>query len=204
MADLLKQITDLNNKIEKLMQKKTKVEAQKELLENKLREEIESYESKYDVKLNGGTFAETKKNIVKESKKVSEEVEKAYFLSKKVVSAVEDGDIATAYSLLGIEIKEEVDEEDSPTEDLEEVQEEVKESEEFSVEMEDDATLDLQVEDDEDDIEASVSYNFSGVDLSVEDDTEDLEDSDDFYSDMGGDDDDEFGFGAILEEGRYE
>lgn len=210
MADMLAEITKLNKKIETLMQKKTRAEAQKELLEKRLKEETTAYSTKYGVDLAGDTFVDTKKNVQKELKSVTAKVSKEFALASKVVDAVESGDITTAYSLLGIE-----PEPDVPTEDLEDTEVEVADEivgndSDDTVDFTDEDTLEAEEDSEEteftfkdsDDDDMSNTFNFAGVDLSVEeDDTGDLEDG--FYAGSDDDDDDDFGFGEVLNAGKY-
>lgn len=188
---MLNEISVLNKKIEKLLQEKTKAEAQKELLEKKLASEITNYSTRYGVDLSGETFAAMKKNILTEYKHVHSKVEKEYKLASEVVSAIEDGDISKAYSLMGISPEPEADD----TVDLEaEEHEEAAENtriEELEEEPEEDFKLAISGEDEDDSNASEGAIDFLNVELSV-DDTGDLED--DFYSGVSDSDsaDDDF------------
>lgn len=106
----VKDIQQLNEKIEGLMKTKAKTEAQKEVWENKLHESLAEYEKQYGVKLEGTTLAEIKQSLTKEFNKVKADTEDQYELAQKVVGMIDRGDIEGAYSALGIEHKTEVEE----------------------------------------------------------------------------------------------
>lgn len=104
-----KDVQILNKKIEIIMQQKVKAETQQEMLKKRLSQELTEYSNQFGVSLQGKTFTSTRKLIIEETKKVTSEVEAEFALKEKVVSAIESGDINTAYALLGIEVKKEVE-----------------------------------------------------------------------------------------------
>lgn len=115
------QVKLLNNHIEDIQSKRTKAQAQKEVLLNRLNEDIQKYEEAYGVSLQGKSLKETIALISAEAKKVSSSIKEEYELKTAVVDAIESGDIAKANELLGIEVVEEVEEYEEPTENEEEI-----------------------------------------------------------------------------------
>lgn len=127
-----KNVQSLNDRIEKINNQRVKTETQHEMLTKRLNSELDSYKEQFGVDLVGKSFTETRKKINAEIKKVTSEVEAEFELKEKVVSAIDAGDIAEAYRLLGIEVKTEECEEDA-TEEVEDATLSV-ESDELSLE----------------------------------------------------------------------
>ena len=206
----VKDVQSLNKRIEKINTEKTRVETRSQMLKDQILTDIKAYKDKFGVDLYANSFAEIKKLISAEAKKVASEVSEEYELKEKVVGCIERGDIDEANKLLGIteespeEQEEQVEEEETyeslNTDDIEE-EEDTKKEEDFKLN-----TVEGSME--------SASYN-SNEDLVMEDDsTEDLDDekeetvgdfdmSVDDDEDEDDDDDDPFGFGEMLSGGKF-
>lgn len=200
----VKDVQSLNKRIEKINTEKTRVETRSQMLKDQILTDIKAYKDKFGVDLHANSFAEIKKLISAEAKKVASEVSEEYELKEKVVGCIERGDIDEANKLLGIT-------EESPEEQEEQVEEEetyeslntddIEEEEDFKLN-----TVEGSME--------SASYN-SNEDLVMEDDsTEDLDDekeetvgdfdmSVDDDEDEDDDDNDPFGFGEMLSGGKF-
>lgn len=182
-----KNVQSLNDRIEKINNQRVKTETQHEMLTNRLNSELGSYKEQFGVDLVGKSFTETRKKINAEIKKVTTEVEAEFELKEKVVSAIDAGDIAEAYRLLGIEVKAEED-----------VSEETEEPEE--TEGTEGATL--SVESGELSLEEPDEEDFGGLNL------EDSQESDEVSStQVGGltlDDKDAFDFDLEVEDPEEE
>ena len=141
----LSMLQELNQKIEKIQTQRTKEETRREVILARLNSEIEDYKAKYGVDLNKGRLSDTIKCILAEKEKVSKVIEEEYSRKKKVVDAIDSGDIALANSLLGIATEDEVSEvfnADSEAEvsafEVEDVEDDIESGEiEVEVEVED-------------------------------------------------------------------
>lgn len=100
--DMLEKIDLLNKKIDALMRERNRIEAQKDVYEEKLNSSIAKYREDYGTNLVGSDFSSTKENITNAFLEVSEKVNKEYELAQKVVSAIDSGDIDLANSLVGV------------------------------------------------------------------------------------------------------
>lgn len=205
----VKDVQSLNKRIEKINTEKTRVETRSQMLKDQILTDIKAYKDKFGVDLHANSFAEIKKLISAEAKKVASEVSEEYELKEKVVGCIERGDIDEANKLLGIteespeEQEEQVEEEETyeslNTNDIEEEEDTKKEDSKLNIVegsresasynsnedlvMEDDSTEDLDDEKEE---------TVGDFDMSVDDD----EDEDD-------DDNDPFGFGEMLSGGKF-
>lgn len=199
-------VKKLNAKIEKINKEKTRAEAQREMLSERLEQELESFKKQYGIDLKGTSFEETKRLVQQEVEKVSKQVEDEYNLKSKVVSAVESEDYELAKKLLGIPVEtsasqavtvaSEVDSSDGlldDTEELDSLLESLEDSdEESNEEINNDAESgeepsDINNEDDDEEI----IPDLSGINLDIGDD-------DDF-----GFEDEDFGFGNALSGSQF-
>lgn len=144
------QVAKLNKRISDLNAEGTKVRARLEVLEGNLQQALADYERTYGVTLSGKSAKETARLIEAELKSVSKEVQEEYDLRMRVVDAIERGDIDEANRLLGVEVPEEVDDQDEVAEEtvIEEADSVVSDEEDFvdedlSDEEGDDAYRDL-------------------------------------------------------------
>ena len=117
---LLQEIEALNKKIDKLMNEKTKADAQKEVWESRLKEAVKSYKETYGVDLSDEDLGKFKQKLKAEIDKTSKEISEEYEKSKQLVALIESGDIKGAWALLGV-----VEEEPKEEEIVEEAEEEV-------------------------------------------------------------------------------
>lgn len=175
-----KNVQSLNDRIEKINNQRVKTETQHEMLTKRLNSELDSYKKQFGVDLVGKSFTETRKKINAEIKKVTSEVEAEFELKEKVVSAIDAGDIAEAYRLLGLEVKAEED---------------VSEETEGTEEIEEDT---LSVESDELSLEEPDEEDFGG--LTLEDTQESDEVSSTQAGDLTSDDKDDFDFDLEVED----
>lgn len=202
MAVSVKQVEELNEKIEKLNTSRTQTETRKEILTQNLSKKLKEYKEKYGVDLEGAKFSETFKKIQAEAKKVSSSVQEEYTLKEQVVNAIESGDIAEANRLLGIEEEPEEFEEvlESSEDDVEEENdfEDTFSNEDFGGEEEEEDPNDgftpissavEELPDEDDSEEEGASPVFGGQGISPEDLLEEGED------DL---DDDEFSMNDFL------
>lgn len=200
MSDMLNQITSLNKKIEGLMQKRTRIEAQRELLEKRLREGVAAYKKEYNVDLEGATFAETKQNIMSQVEEVKSKVSKEFALASKVVECIELGNIDEANKLLGVPsalegnetqpVRSSTSAVDTGLTGMEDVVEDYDNAKEM---VKDDTVTDL---------ENSASPDLSALDFGIDEDDDDMEeDLDPFGDDLG--DIDDFGFASLLDKGKF-
>lgn len=210
MSVLVKEVQKLNKRIENINTERTRVETKSQMLKEQILTEIAEYEKQFGVNLSGKKFSDIKKLVSEEAKKVSEEVSKEYKLKESVVSCIESGDISGANKLLGI--KEEVEEtKELPDNKVTESDEngfsdesfstdfEVKENSSTSEEENIDNTLASSEEDDfelessdilndmEDESEKEVKKETSTAEISI-----DIEE-----------DEDPFGFGEMLNGGKF-
>ena len=99
--ELIKNIEELNNRIDTLMHEKTRLDAQREVVDKDLKSQLEKYSKEYGVDLSGSSVEECKKLIKAEFDKVKSEEEEKYNQSKAVVELIEAGKTAEAEKLLG-------------------------------------------------------------------------------------------------------
>ena len=103
MGVSVKEVENLNKRIEVLNTERTKREARKGMLKEQLLKEISKYKDKYGVDLGSENLREMQEKIQKEANSIEAQVEAEYALKKKVVECLEDRDYDGAKRLLGIE-----------------------------------------------------------------------------------------------------
>ena len=96
-------VISLNERIESINVKRTKIETQQEMLRKRLEGEVAEYEKAYGVSLKGKDLNSTIDNIRKEANKVHSKIKEEYEFKSKLVGLIEDGDIEGANKMLGIE-----------------------------------------------------------------------------------------------------
>lgn len=106
MSNILAQIAEINKSIESLNAKKTKIDAQREVLEGQIKKGIQKYKDEYGVDLGEGGYKKLASNIKAEYSKVQDSVTKELELATQVVNCIESGDIAGANKLLGVDPEE--------------------------------------------------------------------------------------------------
>ena len=104
--ELIKNIEELNKRIDTLMHEKTRLDAQREVVDKDLKAQLERYSKEYGVDLSGSSVEECKQLIKAEFDKVKSEEEKKYNQSKAVVELIEAGKTAEAEKLLGERVGE--------------------------------------------------------------------------------------------------
>lgn len=185
-------VKKLNAKIDSLNTKRTKTAAQIEVLQDRLKKEIQRYKSEFGVDLEGEDIRGTIMNILSEKEKVSKAIEEEYELKSKVVAAIENGDMATVNKLLGIE--DEVVEENETEDTTEEIGE--NSSDDFGLESNEDEEDfdidDIEIEEDTDTEEEKSDSSTEG--MSVDEAMSELDGEDD----SDDEDFDDFGFGDLL------
>ena len=137
MGVSVKEVENLNKRIEALNTERTKREARKGMLKEQLLREISKYKEKYGVDLGSENLREMQEKIQKEASSIEAQVEAEYALKKKVVECLEDRDYEGAKQLLGIEDPVE-DTVDTPEEISEDDLTEAEESDDFGFDMSDD------------------------------------------------------------------
>lgn len=110
----VKQVKELNARIEKIQTQRTKVETKREMMLANLSTELEKYAATYGVDMRTAKLSSTKAAVEKEKAAVEGVIKQEYELKNKVVSAIESGDIALAKRLLGV--VDTADEEEFPQE----------------------------------------------------------------------------------------
>lgn len=106
----IEDVASLNERIEGINVMRAKLEAKQEMLLKRLDEEVSVYADKFGVSLRGNTLEETINLVREEAKKVQDRVSKEYEFKNKIVSLIEEGDIAEANKMLGINNKDEEEE----------------------------------------------------------------------------------------------
>ena len=104
--ELIKNIEELNKRIDTLMHEKTRLDAQREVVDKDLKAQLERYSKEYGVDLSGNSVEECKQLIKAEFDKVKSEEEEKYNQSKAVVELIEAGKTAEAEKLLGERVGE--------------------------------------------------------------------------------------------------
>ena len=104
--ELIKNIEELNKRIDTLMHEKTRLDAQREVVDKDLKAQLERYSKEYGVDLSGSSVEECKQLIKAEFDKVKSEEEEKYNQSKAVVELIEAGKTAEAEKLLGERVGE--------------------------------------------------------------------------------------------------
>lgn len=104
--ELIKNIEELNKRIDTLMHEKTRLDAQREVVDKDLKAQLERYSKEYGVDLSGNSVEECKQMIKAEFDKVKSEEEEKYNQSKAVVELIEAGKTAEAEKLLGERVGE--------------------------------------------------------------------------------------------------
>lgn len=174
MGVSVKEVENLNKRIEVLNTERTKREARKGMLKEQLLKEISKYKDKYGVDLGSENLREMQEKIQKEANSIEAQVEAEYALKKKVVECLEDRDYDGAKRLLGIE---------DPVEDVEDSSEvilddDLAESEEdddfgFSDETSDESMEDVS------DSEVDLSDDSNDFEFDLSNDSEELDDAED-------------------------
>lgn len=199
----VKDVQRLNKRIEDINTERTRVETRTQMLKDQILKDIKEYKKQFGVDLSASSFSEIKRLVAEESKAVSEAVEKEYKLKEQVVECIESGDIDGANRLLGVVVDE--PEPESVKEDVEEA----SEAEELSVDMgsleeDEDPFFSEDLGEGEQEIDLGESESEEGnrsatipADLigSMEDD-EDIVVEDE-------EEDDPFGFGSMLNGGKF-
>lgn len=214
----VKQVKELNERIEAIQTQRTKVETKKEMLMARLTSEISKYEEIYGVKLTGKSLKDTISAIKAEQDRVSKSIQEEYELKEKVITAIESGNIEEANKLLGIVVEEEnqidevesqVDEEDNY---IDEEDNYIDEDEDFSDEdisddLDADVDMDFSVDDEEEDdfgiddfgIEDNTSHkSVKNIGSTVDEVVKELDDEGEDFDALDDMDFDDFGFGDML------
>lgn len=203
----VKDVQRLNKRIEDINTERTRVETRTQMLKDQILKDIKEYKKQFGVDLSASSFSEIKKLVAEESKAVSEAVEKEYKLKEQVVECIESGDIDGANRLLGVV----VDEPEPEHESVEEEVTEASEAEELSVDM-------GSLEEDEDPF---FSEDLGGAEKEIdlgESESEEGSQSATIPADLMGsmeddgdvvveddweEEDDPFGFGSMLNGGKF-
>lgn len=177
MGVSVKEVENLNKRIEVLNTERTKREARKGMLKEQLLKEISKYKDKYGVDLGSENLREMQEKIQKEANSIEAQVEAEYALKKKVVECLEDRDYDGAKRLLSIEDPVE-DVEDSSEVILDDDLAESEENDDFGFNdetsdesMKDESDSEVDLSDDSDDFEFDLSDDSEEPD-DIEDDTE--------------------------------
>lgn len=102
MGFSLEDVVSLNEKIESINVRRTKIEAKQEMLRKRIEDEVAVYEKDFGVSLKGDSLKDTILNIRREFSKVQSEIQKEYEFKSKLVDLIERGDTEEASRLLGI------------------------------------------------------------------------------------------------------
>lgn len=207
----VKQVKELNERIEAIQTQRTKVETKKEMLMARLTSEISKYEEIYGVKLTGKSLKDTISAIKAEQDRVSKNIQEEYELKEKVITAIESGNIEEANKLLGIVVEEEnqidevesqVDEEDNYIDEDEDFSDE-----DISDDLDADVDMDFSVDDEEEDdfgiedfgIEDNTSHkSVKNIGSTVDEVVKELDDEGEDFDALDDMDFDDFGFGDML------
>lgn len=207
----VKQVKELNERIEAIQTQRTKVETKKEMLMARLTSEISKYEEIYGVKLTGKSLKDTISAIKAEQDRVSKSIQEEYVLKEKVITAIESGNIEEANKLLGIVVEEEnqidevesqVDEEDNYIDEDEDFSDE-----DISDDLDADVDMDFSVDDEEEDdfgiddfgIEDNTSHkSVKNIGSTVDEVVKELDDDGEDFDALDDMDFDDFGFGDML------
>lgn len=207
----VKQVKELNERIEAIQTQRTKVETKKEMLMARLTSEISKYEEIYGVKLTGNSLKDTISAIKVEQDRVSKSIQEEYELKEKVITAIESGNIEEANKLLGIVVEEEnqidevesqVDEEDNYIDEDEDFSDE-----DISDDLDADVDMDFSVDDEEEDdfgiddfgIEDNTSHkSVKNIGSTVDEVVKELDDEGEDFDALDDMDFDDFGFGDML------
>lgn len=207
----VKQVKELNERIEAIQTQRTKVETKKEMLMARLTSEISKYEEIYGVKLTGKSLKDTISAIKAEQDRVSKSIQEEYELKEKVITAIESGNIEEANKLLGIVVEEEnqIDEVESQVDEEDNY---IDEDEDFSDEdtsddLDADVDMDFSVDDEEEDdfgiddfgIEDNTSHkSVKNIGSTVDEVVKELDDEGEDFDALDDMDFDDFGFGDML------
>lgn len=207
----VKQVKELNERIEAIQTQRTKVETKKEMLMARLTSEISKYEEIYGVKLTGNSLKDTISAIKAEQDRVSKNIQEEYELKEKVITAIESGNIEEANRLLGIVVEEEnqIDEVESQVDEEDNY---IDEDEDFSDEdtsddLDADVDMDFSVDDEEEDdfgiddfgIEDNTSHkSVKNIGSTVDEVVKELDDEGEDFDALDDMDFDDFGFGDML------
>ena len=207
----VKQVKELNERIEAIQTQRTKVETKKEMLMARLTSEISKYEEIYGVKLTVKSLKDTISAIKAEQDRVSNSIQEEYELKEKVITAIESGNIEEANKLLGIVVEEEnqidevesqVDEEDNYIDEDEDFSDE-----DISDDLDADVDMDFSVDDEEEDdfgiddfgIEDNTSHkSVKNIGSTVDEVVKELDDEGEDFDALDDMDFDDFGFGDML------
>lgn len=207
----VKQVKELNERIEAIQTQRTKVETKKEMLMARLTSEISKYEEIYGVKLTGKSLKDTISAIKAEQDRVSKSIQEEYELKEKVITAIESGNIEEANKLLGIVVEEEnqIDEVESQVDEEDNY---IDEDEDFSDgdisdDLDADVDMDFSVDDEEEDdfgiddfgIEDNTSHkSVKNIGSTVDEVVKELDDEGEDFDALDDMDFDDFGFGDML------
>lgn len=109
---MVQKVQALNKRIEAINTKRTRAEAQVEMLKKQLSQDIKAYKEAHGIDLMDANFGKLCAKVKVELEKVEGEIKAEYELKEKVVRAIENSEYDEAYRLLGIErVSEEVVEE---------------------------------------------------------------------------------------------
>lgn len=213
----VKQVKELNERIEAIQTQRTKVETKKEMLMARLTSEISKYEEIYGVKLTGKSLKDTISAIKAEQDRVSKSIQEEYVLKEKVITAIESGNIEEANKLLGIVVEEEnqidevesqVDEEDNYIDEDEDFSDEdTSDVEDTFDDLDADVAMDFSVDDEEEDdfgiddfgIEDNTSHkSVKNIGSTVDEVVKELDDEGEDFDALDDMDFDDFGFGDML------
>ena len=201
----VKDVQRLNKRIEDINTERTRVETRTQMLKDQILKDIKEYKKQFGVDLSASSFSEIKRLVAEESKAVSEAVEKEYKLKEQVVECIESGDIDGANRLLGVVVDE------PEPEGVDEAVEEASEAKELSVDM-------SSLEEDEDpffsedlgEAEQEINLGKSESEESSQSATipadlmGSMEDEEDVVvEDDDEEEDDPFGFGSMLNGGKF-
>lgn len=102
MAVSVKDVDNLNKRIEKINLDYTKRKTQRDMLKEHIESGIKAYMKEFGVNLGGSNIEEIRAKITEEYNKIVKTVEDEYQLKLKVVQAIEDGNYEEAGKLLGV------------------------------------------------------------------------------------------------------
>lgn len=225
---MVQEVQMLNKKIENINIQRTKAEARVEMLKKQLTQGVAEYKKTYGVDLSDKSFPKLSGKVTAELSKVSGDIKAEYELKSKVVKSIEEGNYEEAYKLLGIEVEstEEVAEAEDTTEVAQVVQAEeeidldlgIEEEEEDITETQEEVDMSVEEEDgdfnfgvvldeeEEEEVEAPKVEEETGIkgqgaleavmEMTVEDDDDDIS--------IPSMEDDDFGFGDILNGTKFQ
>lgn len=215
----VKDVQRLNKRIEDINTERTRVETRTQMLKDQILKDIQEYKKQFGVDLSAKNFSEIKRLVAEEAKKVSDAVTEEYRLKEQVVGCIESGDIDGANQLLGVVVEQEEAETESEAveskEDVEEAGEVSGVARELSAGFTDEEEEDDPFfEEGSSEVEGNEIGGFEGMTAEAEASTipgdafGDFEDEDDAVEEepemaMEDDEEDPFGFGSMLNGGKF-